>query len=299
MTNWTVQTLRDLDRQYAEKGIHPHQRPLRAAHDILGSGFSVIPISLGGNYEVDRIVAAYKAMLPEANANWPGMGTGIVAVIDQVRRVTMPVIFGKVSVEMWIDLGFKNNNEWLIWCREDHQLASRTCFALADLFDFTYGIADLKSSNDDSARLWQMAASNVSDFANILPTRFSVDSVVQPICLAVELALKAALVQGGEDPDSFRRKKTGEQHDLARLAERVAREFPHRDDELMVEIVAAMPKYVASRYAPAELTRLQVVRLALGAQFIAASSARRHSTRDLAAQMEQGGWPAPRLSPLS
>jgi hypothetical protein len=55
-----------------------------------------------------------------------------------------------------------------------------------------------------------------------------------------------------------------------------------------------MPHYVESRYTPAGLTRLQVIRLALGAQFIAASSVRRFSSRDLAAQMEQGGWPAPR-----
>ncbi len=298
MTSWTDQTLRDLDRQYAEEGIHPHQRPFRAAHDILGIHFTLIPTNLGGNQEIERIIAAYKAMVPEATANWPGMGTGIVAVIDQVRRVTMPIIFGEVSIEIWRDLGFQTDKEWWSWCREDRQLASRTCFALADLFDFTYGIDDLKSSNDDSARLWQMAASNVSDFANTLPATFSVDSVVQPICLAVELALKASLVHGGADPDSFQ-KKHGEKHDLARLAERVAREFPHRDNQLMIEIAAKMPRYVASRYAPAGFTRLQVVRLALGAQFIAASSVRRHSTRDLAADMEQGDWPAPRLSSLT
>lgn len=294
MTVWTIQTLRDLDLQYAEEGIHPHQRSFRAARDILGDRFA---IGVGGNPEVKRIMTAYESMLPESSTNWPGMGTGIAAVVDQVRRITVPVVFGTVHIQVWKGLGFSNDREWWTWCREDRQLASRTCFAFADLFDLTYGLDELRGSCRRGLQLWQMAASNISDFANTLPGTFSVDSVVQPICLAVELSLKAAIVEGGEDPNSFR-KRGAEGHDLERLANRLAQEFPHRDDGLMAEIIAAMPKYVESRYAPAGLTRLQVVRLALGAQFIAASSVRRHSTRDLAAEMDQGGWPAPRPSLL-
>ena len=295
MPGWTIKTLRDLDLRYAEEGMHPHQRSFRAARDILGDQFS---IGVGGNPEVELILAAYETMLPESSDNWPGMGTGIAAVVDQVRRVTAPVVFGTIKIDVWKGLGFSNDREWWTWCREDRQLASRTCFAFADPFDLTYGLDDLKGSSGPGLQMWRMATSNVSDFANTLPGTFSVDSVIQPICLAVELSLKAALVQGGEDPDSFR-KRDAEGHDLMRLAERVAREFPHRDDPQMTEVATAMPKYVDSRYAPAGLTRLQVVRLALGAQFIAASSVRRHSTRDLAAEMEQGGWPAPRPSALS
>ncbi|WHQ68864.1 hypothetical protein [Methylorubrum extorquens] len=295
MTGWTIQTLRDLDLRYAEEGLHPHQRSFHAARDILGDRFA---IGVGGNPEVERITTAYEAMLPESSATWPGMGTGIAAVVDQVRRITAPVMFGTVRIPVWKGLGFDSDREWWTWCREDRQLASRTCFAFADILDLTYGLDDLKGSSGRGLPMWRMAASNVSDFANTLPSTFSVDSVVQPICLAVELSLKAAIVQGGEDPASFR-KRGAEGHDLVRLASRVAREFPHRDDPQVSEISASMPRYVDSRYAPAGLTRLQVVRLALGAQFIAASSVRRHSARDLAAKMEQGGWPAPRPSPLT
>lgn len=294
MTDWTVQTLRDLDARYAEEGVHPHQRSFRAAVDILGDKFSM---GVGGNPEVQHIMAAYDAMLPEASANWPGMGTGIAAVIDQVRRVTMPVIYGIASVEVWSALGFDSDQDWWTWCREDRQLAGRTCYAFADIVDLTYGLDDLKGSHGAGLQLWKMAVSNVSDFANSLPTTFSVDSIIQPMCLAVELSLKAALVQAGEDPESFR-KRGAEGHDLVRLAERVARELPHTDDPQLTEIAAAMPKYVESRYAPAGLTRLQVVRLALGAQFVAASSVRRYSDRGLAAEMERGDWPGPRPDTL-
>lgn len=79
----------------------------------------------GGNPEVDRIMAAYEAMLPESSSNWPGMGTGIAAVIDHVRRVTAPVVFGTVSIEVWKGLRFESDRKWWSWCREDRQL-SRT-----------------------------------------------------------------------------------------------------------------------------------------------------------------------------
>ncbi|MGN8200074.1 hypothetical protein ACS8Y6_15440 [Salinisphaera sp. RV14] len=295
MKDWTIQTLRDLDLKYAEEGIHPHQRPFHAASEILGDRFA---IGVGANAEVERVTAAFEAMLSESNENWPGMGTGIAAVVDQVRRITAPVVFGAVSIQVWRGLGFNSEWEWWIWCRENRQVASRTCFAFADLFDLTYGLDDLQRGRGRGLQLWRMATSNVSDFANILPGTFSVDSVVQPICLAVELSLKAAIVQAGEDPDSFR-KRGAEGHDLERLAKRVARELPHRDDPQIAEIAAAMPKYIESRYAPAGFKRSQVVRLALGAQFIAASSVRRHSRHDLAAEMEQGNWPGSRLSLLS
>jgi hypothetical protein len=67
-----------------------------------------------------------------------------------------------------------------------------------------------------------------------------------------------------------------------------------RDDPRVQAVVGALPPYVESRYKPAGLKRLQVVKLALGAQFIAASSLRRIASADLALQMETDEWPGPR-----
>lgn len=110
--------------------------------------------------------------------------------------------------------------------------------------------------------------------------------------MTAELTLKAALVKNGADPDAFR---GAGGHDLAKLMDRMSRETPHRDDALATDVVARLPPYVASRYAPAGLNRLAVVRLAIGVQFLAASTVGRFGDRDLAIQMEGGGgWPAPR-----
>lgn len=73
MTTWNLDTLRALDLKYAKEGVHLHQRPFRAATEILGNAFSM---GVGGNPEVQKIMAAYESMLPEVNSSWPGMGIG-------------------------------------------------------------------------------------------------------------------------------------------------------------------------------------------------------------------------------
>jgi hypothetical protein len=288
MTKWTIDDLRRLDLEYAKRGVHMHQRPFRAAADLLGSAFAM---GVGANPEVKEIMDAYAAMMPEAASTWPGMGIGLAASVDRVHKVVAPVGYGSPALLIWKWLGFATEADWWIWCREDRNIAAESAFALADLVDFTYGVDDLKGSKPAAEELWHMAASNLGDAAGILPTGFSVDSVIQSICMVAELSLKASLVANGADPNSF---KGANGHKLADLAERMANELPHRDDPLVKLVVAKLPPYVASRYKPAGLSRLEVVRLALGVQLIAASSIRRHSSRDLAAKMETGGWPAPR-----
>ncbi|PVE22712.1 hypothetical protein DC522_19405 [Microvirga sp. KLBC 81] len=289
MQTWTFETLRALDIKYAEEGLHLHQRPFRAALDILGISFS---IGVGGNPEAQRIMAAYAEMIPEVRSSWPGVGIGLAAVVDQVRRVIVPIVMGGPQrLEVWRGLGFPTKEAWWKWCREDHDFAARTSFAFADLYDLTYGLDDLRGAAGPEFTLWKMAVSNLEDVANILPTGFSVDSVLQPICMTAELSLKGALIHNGADPSSFKGK---DGHNLLKLMDRLALEIPHRDDAAAREIVLRLPPYVQSRYSPIGLRRLQVVRLAVAVQFLAASTVRRFSHRDLASQMETGGWPAPR-----
>ncbi len=285
MPRWTIQDLVRVDSQYAEHGIPHHQRPLRAAQDLLGA----TPFDLVQDPEVQRLTAAYADRFPEVSTTWPGSGIGFAASLDQVRKATIPVVFGRVGIQVWQALGFSSDRDWWTWCREDEGIAHGTAFAFADMADFAMGVGELRSPPAEAKALWKMARSNLEDIANTLPTAFSVDSVIQPICLVAELSMKGALVACGEQPDTGR---SG--HDLTKLAERVARARAHKDDELVAEVISKLPPYVASRYAPAGLSRLEVVRLGLGVQFIAASAIRRLGTRDIAAQMAAQG-PRPPL----
>jgi len=235
---------------------------------------------------------AYAAMVPEVDASWPGAGIGFAASVDQVRKLTFPVVFGQVSLQPWQIAGFSSIEEWWTWCRQDQAIAGEVALAVADLHDFTNGLNEIEQENPAATTLWRMARSNLEDVANTLPTTFSHDSVIQPICMVAELSMKAALVRDGADPDSFRKGKDG--HNLSSLARRLADGRPHRDDQRLQAVVGALPPYVESRYKPAGLKRLQAVKLALGVQFIAASSLRRMAGADLALQMETDEWPGPR-----
>lgn len=289
MPLWTLDDLHQLDLKYAEEGIHVHQRPFRAAMELLGNAFVMGP---GGNPEVKRVIDAYAVMMPEVETSWPGAGIGLAAAVDQVRKLTFPVVFGRVSLRPWQMMGFSSAEEWWSWCRRDRAIAGDVALAVADLHDFTDGLSEVEQVNTAAVTLWRMARSNLEEVANTLPTTFSHDSVIQPICIVAELSMKAALVWDGVDPDSFRRGKDG--HNLSLLARRMSEARPHRDDLRIEAVVSSLPPYVESRYKPAGLKRLQVVKLALGVQFIAASSLRRITSADLARQMEDDDWPGAR-----
>jgi hypothetical protein len=117
-------------------------------------------------------------------------------------------------------------------------------------------------------------------------------AILQPICLSVELALKGTLLHLGV-PEADLRKPKLFGHDLVKLAQRVTHERKHRDDPLLLSSISKFPDYVADRYRETKLTRLEIVRLALDAQFIAASSVRRISGDQVEIQMESS-WPGPR-----
>lgn len=287
MTIWTDQDLLRLDIEFAQVGIPRHARPMRAAMSILGGSFV---IGVYNNPDVARIIADYRKLFPESDESWPGKGVGMAASVDSVRKVTVAVIFGTCSVSVHRGLGFETHEAWVRWCRGDPMIAACSAFAFADLHDLTYGIesGNVKPPNE----LWRMALSNLEDTSNILANGFSVDSVLQPICLTAELSMKAALTDLGVDRKDLARREVGHSH--VALARKLTALRPHRDDLILHSVVAALPDYVQTRYTAAGLTRLAVVKLALGAQFIAASACRRISTRDFAAELERDRWPGPR-----
>lgn len=289
MADWSMNDLRRLDVEFAKNGVPMHQRPFRAAVELLGMAFV---IGTGGNPEVSAIEEAYAELVPEVRTNWPGAGIGIAVSVDRVRKLTLAVVFGTRLVEPWQVDGFSSAKEWWSWCREQGSIASEAAFAFADLHDFAHGLHAIEERYREARIKWRMAQSNLEDVANALPLAFRVDSIIQPICLVVELSLKGALIRDGAAPDSFRGK---EGHNLADLAKRMVEARPHRDDTLVASVISKLPPYVESRYSPAGLTRLEVVRLALGVQFVAASTLRRITGIDLAAQMETGtAWLVPR-----
>jgi hypothetical protein len=284
--HWNNATLQALDLKLAEANVRPHARPIWAAQEILGSNFSF------GSHEVKAITDAYAALFPHIVDTWPGAGVGLVASGDNVRRVILAVQFGSPGpVDLWRALDFETMEDWQEWCRHDLNIAARAAYAFADLADFSDGLNALEHINDNAVELWDAVASNLADVGTSLPTATGVGSLVQPVHLIAELSLKAALRYVGVNP--------GRTHDLVGLALKLAQAKPHRDDVMIASSVKHFPDYVESRYKMANLSRLDVVRRALAAQFVAGSSVRRFSPVDLALVMERDQWPGSRQSFLS
>src|SRR5690606_30114871 len=110
-------------------------------------------------------------------------------------------------------------------------------------------------------------------------------SVLQPICLTAELSMKGTLLHLGIPERDLRNPKLFG-HNLFKLGEKMVQVESHKDDQLLLGMLNKFPNYVEDRYRETQLTRLEVISIALSAQFIAASSVRRVSGRDLSSQIE-------------
>lgn len=291
MIKFTDEDIMKLDERFALEGVPFHARPLRAAQEILGGQFIMGTL---GNPQVKDITQAYERLFPEVNYTWPGMGTGLAASLDRVRKVTVGVVYGDGTITVDQGLGFPSHEEWAQWCRNDGRIAARTAFAFADMYDLVYGINHYESEQGSgSGTFWGLAAGQLKLVAESLSQSGAIGSaVLQPICLTAELALKGSLLRLGVTEAELKSPKLYG-HNLVKLASKLTTECSHRDDDLLLSAVSRFPDYVGDRYKETQLSRLDVIALALDAQFIAASSVRRLSNEDLAVQMEVSG-PGPR-----
>lgn len=291
MANFTDEDIYRLDKKYAQEGVRFHARPFHAALEILGSRYSEGPL---GNPEVEEINRAYARLIPCVETTWSGMGIGLAASSDEVRKVTLGVTFGTVVLTIYQGLEFDSPAKWFKWCRNDHNIAARSAYAFADIHDLIMGIDHAQHDTTPAAcSLWTQAASNLEDVANSLSSSYISSSIIQSICLVAELAMKGTLYHSGMTEKVIK----GLNHRHKDIAEKLIAACPHSDDELLVKAAQRLPNYVATRYTDSGLTRLELVNLALDVQFIAASSLRRVSDASIAAEIEAAGvFPGTRKS---
>lgn len=283
MIEFTDNDILRLDERFAHEDIPFHARPFRAAKEILGNEFS---IGVGGNPQVGQIELAYARLIPEVRFTWPGMGTGLIASMDRVKKVTIGVVLGTGNITIDKGLGFSSHQEWAVWCRGDPKIAERSAFAFADMHDLVYGI-NRGATQENTSTFWGLATEQLKLVAEGLSQSGSIGSaVLQPICLTAELAMKGTLLHLGV-PEKDLKNKILFGHNLNKLGERMTKEKSHRDDPLLLSALGKFPDYVGDRYRETQLSRLEIIALALDAQFVAASSVRRISGEDMAANLEE------------
>lgn len=282
---FTDEDLYLLDEKFADEGGAFHARPVRAAIEILQSEFSTGLVSFGDS-RFEEICDAYRRLIPECDTTWPGAGSGLIASVDRVRKVTVPVVYGVRRINYEAVLGFDDQAEWHKWCRGDPLIITRSIFAFADLHDLSYGIEEHQDGHPLAIQRWTRATENLADLSARLADSGNLgEAILQPIGLTVELSLKGALIHLGVPPKDLAQRPYG--HGFKTLADKLVELCPHRDDLKLLHVIEKLPQLVGSRYDVTGLTRVKIIELALGVQFVAASTVRRVSSYDLAWEIEE------------
>lgn len=285
MIKITDEDIFKIDEKLAKENVPFHARPIYAAMEILGQKFS---IELFNNSTVEEIICIYSKLIPEVKYTWPGMGTGLAASIDQVRKVTIGVAYGNVTLSIHRALGFPNHEEYSKWCRNNRTIAAKSAFAFADMHDLVYGINNSQIEGD-TPLFWGLSTEYIKTFSESLSLSGAVGSpILQQICLAVELALKGTLLHLGLTLTDVAKKPFG--HNLINLGQKMTQLRSHKDDELVLKALRRFPNLVNERYCETNLSRLEIISLALDAQFISASCVRRITGTDLTSQIEDSDF---------
>lgn len=126
------------------------------------------------------------------------------------------------------------------------------------------------------------ARSNVAATTRILAGDVDVNAAVQSACLSAELALKGGLAHLGLDERALKDLS----HNLSRLAAKLVEVAPGPSDARLLAAVQNFPNYVGARYAAHGLTRVQLMELAMRAQYVAADVIRRITDRNFGGEIE-------------
>ncbi len=177
-----------LDQQFIDAGMPLHARPFSVALELLRQ-------KGGGVFEnalYEEVMASFHRLYPSGDFSIPSMLTGGVALRDRFYLTRVNVILGTSSIDPLKCIDIPGSELETIWRLNQEQIW-RAMYSVADLFDFAYGISDLRGQNVDADTHWQNASSSIEASARLLSEGSLLDAAVQSACLAVELGIKGAL----------------------------------------------------------------------------------------------------------
>jgi hypothetical protein len=281
--------IRAMDDKLINEDFHLHQRPFRIVAEWMTRH------GLEGDFLDGRIWAPlmedYRKLYPTGDFSMPGLLQAGVAIRDRVYPVRVSVGYGTVSIQP-LDMIEISRPELESIFKNYPDQGWKALYGVCDLWDFAYGISDLRSQKTPAVQHLKNAQSAIASTASILSQTLDTDSAVQTCCLAAELAMKGALLHLGVDSKTV----IGYSHNLRKSAEKLAELRPSGNDSRLLDACKAFPNYVNSRYDDHGLTRIKLVELAMRAQFVAAEAVRRISNRNLAGEVEVAeGKPRPQV----
>jgi len=267
------------DKDLIEQDISLHARPFHVALEwikvnrISGDIFSA---------ELwDPLMENYKQLYPSGDFSMPSLLVGCVGLRDQAYLAEVNIGYGIGTIDPIKCIDIPQSELEVIWNQDPRQVW-RAIYSVSDMWDFSYGIDDLREQSQDADQLWSNARSALTSTARTLAGGQDLASSVQSSCLAAELAMKGSLAfLGWTKP---RRRKLN--HHLSKLAEAIISCSSLPSDESLMNACNAFPDYINTRYEAHDLTRVQLIELGMRSQYVAAEALRRVSDRNFAGELE-------------
>jgi hypothetical protein len=257
-----------VDEEALATGTSPKQRMLPVAAAMmkrLGYAGSVI-VGSGAPPIVERIMDVYRSLYRPSDLAVGGIHGGIFMFRDVFARVSIPLGYGKISINplQLTDLS-PMQLKWLCSRPSDLQMYMDQFTDIIDFAGGVGGLGDYKTPPTDALEIFWLAAFQLQAAAAALSVAFDFRGAVQSALIGAELALKAGLAAIGANEDE--RKKY--RHNLASAAMAYSAAQPNFDLARVLATTKRLPAFVENRYSPEQPTRIETGHIVMGAQYIA------------------------------
>ena len=276
MTLISIDDIRQIDDKLIAKNVLIYQRPLEATLEWM----SLNKIQGDISAFLKSVGEVYKILYPRQKFSFPNLLIGGISFRDQVYIARIPLGYGALSGSLFnfVDI---DHSELALMHNIYYEQYKRALYTICDLFDIAFGIDDIfkeKESNESLTYWLEMILSSTMSAAFALSENINLANAIQSSLLSVELAAKSSLMYLGCDANYI--KSLG--HCRKMIKENLISYKIIDENDDFFEIYYSLPKYVDSRYKPQNLSKQELVNIAIKSQFLVSEIIRKISKRNLA-----------------
>ena len=272
MTVISIDDIRKIDDQLISQNVLIHQRPSQTTFEWMR--LNKIQGDISSFYK--PVEDIYQKLYPRQKFSIPNLLIGGIAFRDQIYITRIPVIKG-INLFDFVDI---DPSELALMHNVYFEQYKKAVYSICDLYDIAFGIDDIlkeKESNEILVYWLEMILSSTMSAAFALSENINLANAIQSSLLSVELAAKSSLMYLGCDANYI--KSLG--HCRKMIKENLISYKIIDENDDFFEIYYSLPKYVDSRYKPQNLSKQELVNIAIKSQFLVSEIIRKISKRNL------------------
>ena len=277
MTVISIDDIRKIDDQLISQNVLIHQRPFQTTLEWMR--LNKIQGDISSFYK--PVEDIYQKLYPRQKFSIPNLLIGGIAFRDQIYITRIPVIKG-INLFDFVDI---DPSELALMHNVYFEQYKKAVYSICDLYDIAFGIDDIlkeKESNEILVYWLEMILSSTMSAAFALSENINLANAIQSSLLSVELAAKSSLMYLGCDANYI--KSLG--HCRKMIKENLISYKIIDENDDFFEIYYSLPKYVDSRYKPQNLSKQELVNIAIKSQFLISEIIRKISKRNLAESIQ-------------